>query len=511
MRFLSLLVLLVLFPAQGIPDESFYGLRASGPWAPVSRNFFGFNLALDQGNFSYDNPFLAEQAKGVRPAALRFPGGTVSNYYHWHLKGISSEEAQAVHSPRIRARLVHARKTLKMTGNRLDFDQFMALCQAVGARAYVVLNLYTGSPEESAAWVKYARDKGYDVAGWELGNELYMREYRDRIPDVEAYIRIAKAHAAAIHRVVPDARLGVVAAPIRLQGQPKQARAWNRRLAGEHFYDAVVTHPYIGLPATGLSAESYWDYVFARIEMLRERWLKPLTEMFAGKPLWVTEWNWMGFRYRKLNNSTLNTLFVAAMTMEFLQWPQIETAMYHQLAAPGLWPALVINGRFELERARIRHKEKVENFCPGAGPCVLRTSLYFPFLLLGESLTGADRAMAMGFSPKSRPLTAKLTYNGRSFEASYPWLRSVALADSRGKIRWVDVLNLSGEPVGVDFSALEMPDRLELKCVSDSGMRDGEGTRIPIRQKVADHIKRWMTGSRASIPARSFCIVGPHD
>ena len=65
-------------------------------------------------------------------------------------------------------------KLQKRREGKILFDDFMQLCNTLDITPIVVVNLWTGSPEKSAAWVRYAKNKGYQIEHWELGNEYYL-------------------------------------------------------------------------------------------------------------------------------------------------------------------------------------------------------------------------------------------------------------------------------------------------------------------------------------------------
>jgi len=52
-----------------------------------------------------------------------------------------------------------------------DFDSFMTWCNTVQAEPILTVNFGTGTPHEAANWVRYARNKGYNIKYWEIGNE----------------------------------------------------------------------------------------------------------------------------------------------------------------------------------------------------------------------------------------------------------------------------------------------------------------------------------------------------
>ena len=102
-------------------------------------------------------------------------------------------------------------KLQRRRNGKILFDDFMQLCNALNITPVVVVNLWTGSPEESAAWVSYAKDNGYEIKHWELGNEYYLPHYLNKYPTVESYMSSSqKAHAAAMKAVNPDIKVSVL-------------------------------------------------------------------------------------------------------------------------------------------------------------------------------------------------------------------------------------------------------------------------------------------------------------
>jgi hypothetical protein len=114
----------------------------------------------------YDNHFteadLAEKLKAAGVTALRYPGGSYADCYHW--------------------------KTHQQTGGTTiyinpndTFDNFMTKdVQPSGVQAVITVNYGSnaagtggGDPAEAAEWVRYAnKEKGYNIRYWEIGNEI---------------------------------------------------------------------------------------------------------------------------------------------------------------------------------------------------------------------------------------------------------------------------------------------------------------------------------------------------
>ena len=110
----------------------------------------GVNVAVYDGNMnSSATPGLLSTA-GLK--AVRYPGGSYADNYHWQTNTVEGGLFQAPNT---------------------DFDSYMATVRAAGAQAVITANYGSGTPDEAAAWVKYANvTKGYGVKYWEIGNEI---------------------------------------------------------------------------------------------------------------------------------------------------------------------------------------------------------------------------------------------------------------------------------------------------------------------------------------------------
>ena len=50
---------------------------------PLRHTLYGFNTNMITGDYGYLDPEFVELTKTLAPKTLRFPGGTVGNFYHW--------------------------------------------------------------------------------------------------------------------------------------------------------------------------------------------------------------------------------------------------------------------------------------------------------------------------------------------------------------------------------------------------------------------------------------------
>lgn len=86
-----------------------------------------------------------------------------------------------------------------------QLDDFIKLCQRMGADPSVSVRLHNGTPEAAAELVRYANiEKGYDIRYWSIGNEpnLFGDDY-----DTERHAREWRAIAEAMLAVDPTITL----------------------------------------------------------------------------------------------------------------------------------------------------------------------------------------------------------------------------------------------------------------------------------------------------------------
>ncbi len=155
----------------------------------------GLNEAVWDGHMNdADQPALLKAA-GIR--ALRFPGGSYADAYHW--------------------------KTNTADGGYVapntSFDQFMTTAKAAGAQPVVTADYGSGTPQEAADWVTYAnKTKGYGVKYWEIGNEIpgnghygshwETDNHADKSP--KAYATNVLQYISAMKAVDPSIKIGIV-------------------------------------------------------------------------------------------------------------------------------------------------------------------------------------------------------------------------------------------------------------------------------------------------------------
>jgi len=156
----------------------------------------GFWLPKEQ---TFDEKLIEEvHAAGV--THLRYPGGTLSDYFVWS-KAVG-DQRQPIPNPFAKG---------QPEDPRFGPAEFMALCRKLNIPGTITLNAGTAKPEDAAGWVKYVRDQGFPVTAFAVGNEIYMAKAGEPIAKTpEQYIAFYQKCREAIEKVAPGTPLGII-------------------------------------------------------------------------------------------------------------------------------------------------------------------------------------------------------------------------------------------------------------------------------------------------------------
>jgi hypothetical protein len=158
----------------------------------VDSRWFGVNTAVWDSNF--DAPQTVSLLNEMGTTILRFPGGSLSDEYHWA-----------------------SNTTLTNTWQwATSFSNFVHVATNVGVQAFITVNYGTGTPAEAAAWVRHANvTNHYGFKYWEIGNECHGSWETDSntFPhDPYTYAVRATNYIAQMRAADPTIEIGVVIA-----------------------------------------------------------------------------------------------------------------------------------------------------------------------------------------------------------------------------------------------------------------------------------------------------------
>ena len=283
----------------------------------ISPIFFGYNT----GGYSVDAndwnnaAFLAAAAK-QKPGTLRFPGGTVANFWDWEKGWFVTGYDPFGYGP---------------TPIPNHLEDFQHTITATGATPIFDVNILTSTLDSQLAMLHHAQQLGLPVNYVELGNEFYLPGNGvDKFPSGAAYGSLATIWAAAIHKDFPNAKVAAVAAPEMIpfywntKPDPRQS-TWNysmfTTLKG---VDAVTLHIY---DSGGNSFEKMFGMAFTQMNGLKGDELQTLP---PGVNVWITEFNiWGGPGFaggswgQGLANTFLSLLFLGSDKITLVNFESI--------------------------------------------------------------------------------------------------------------------------------------------------------------------------------------------
>lgn len=179
--------------AATTPSPIHISVNASQTLRAADARWFGLNTAVWDGYF--DTTYTANALSELGTLILRFPGGSLSDEYHWATgKSLNNTWAWGT-----------------------TFNNFVHIATNAGVQAMITVNYGTGTSNEAAAWVRSANvtnHLGYKY--WEIGNECYGTWETDsnHLPhDPYTYANLAKNYIALMKQADTNIHVGVVAVP----------------------------------------------------------------------------------------------------------------------------------------------------------------------------------------------------------------------------------------------------------------------------------------------------------
>jgi alpha-L-arabinofuranosidase len=203
---------------------------------PVNHMLLGLNCNWPEnlyGKVGYNHPRAQSLIKQMKPTSLRFPHGVWANFYDWESDGrrITDDYKTPYDSA------VKDHPDLKY-----GFDGFHRLHQELKFDVLLTFNVNYDSPRKAARRLADRRSKGFDTKWIELGNEIFWKTQRSRaVVDIEKYIEVSQAHAAALKAVDPEVLVSIPA-----HWRTAETNPWNLAVKQHDYYDAITLHKHMG-------------------------------------------------------------------------------------------------------------------------------------------------------------------------------------------------------------------------------------------------------------------------
>lgn len=321
---------------------------------PLDPRMACFNINAVQVPDWSDRAFT-DTLEQLHAKTVRFPGGTVANYWDWQRGGIIKDTSRL---PKGLPPFLRYRARRYRAGGLQELRTALELSNTAPV---FVLNLLTSDLDSQLEMLRAASDLGIPVQYVELGNEFYFNipNYRKVFPKPEDYASTAKRWLTAIKREFPEAQVsvvGVVPAPHK----PARLQNWNRHLFDEvaDSADAVTLHIYSGHGLTS-RAEPNLEYPlftseevpiilgepFRRWHFIQEH--DAYQRIPNSMKRWITEYNFVEeatvpgqeFDHRVVGSWT-HGLYALEMALLFLEDPRVDTMCNHVLLGNSMFAAV---------------------------------------------------------------------------------------------------------------------------------------------------------------------------
>lgn len=175
-------------------------VNADRPQWTISKFLNGSHLVYAFENDSlYTDDRIAKWMRDSKTSIIRWPGGTVVQYYHWDdLNGIPFKKDS----------WAPGYDEEKEPGYKfMDLDEYIVYCRKADTEPLVGLNLRSGkeynrleeSLDEARRLITYCKEKNYGVKRWYMGNEGYAKGF-----SAKEYAEYVDRYAKVLKEVDPD-------------------------------------------------------------------------------------------------------------------------------------------------------------------------------------------------------------------------------------------------------------------------------------------------------------------
>lgn len=170
-----------------------------GDW--IEWNYATEYLWDQDGDTGTVNPRFHELLKPLRIPLIRYPGGAQADIMHW--QEATGPVAQRTKQPNAVNEI--------MAPVIFGPDEFAQTARVFGFDMLIVANVYSGTADEAAAWLKHYKSKGVAAKLWEIGNEPYLagEDHKAKLSP-EEYAKRFNQFAGALRAVDPDVAIGAL-------------------------------------------------------------------------------------------------------------------------------------------------------------------------------------------------------------------------------------------------------------------------------------------------------------
>lgn len=205
---------------------------------PISEHLIGANANLINSDKPWDNDHLVAVTQSTQIKTIRYPGGTIGNYWDWDIGALDRNVADSLMIKWVVA------NNFTESPNRYTLENLASLYKKTGIIPVFMLNMLSKDLDHSIRNLKKADSLGLPIKYIEMGNELYFNIPFPllRFPTPESYGETCQTWIAALKQEFPTAKFALVG-----NTMDRHARQvdWNKRVLEKCTNaDAMVIHSY---------------------------------------------------------------------------------------------------------------------------------------------------------------------------------------------------------------------------------------------------------------------------
>jgi hypothetical protein len=324
----------------------------------LQQGTYGVNNNTFSASYHIDHPSFLKAYRDLGSPTVRYPGGTVANYIN--LK-TGKAEAWEKASSKSKLRVKNLNSSIKRNGKRYGKDElnsFIVFAKQTGIKTTFVLNISSMSLKDTDYVFNKIARSGIVLECVEMGNELYFGTYKEIVPDVASYLKLAKERTQLVKSYFPTAKIGLLL-PSHVYTHESfldevvvasdRQMLWYNALQKEDFYDALVLHLYssngMGRKTKRkdfLDYKQSYRYAISHADGKFGTAIRTIEKDFPSKEVWLTEYHVGGFggdvRSYRLRYAYLGALFTANFMMKLLETPKITIGSWHSMVQMLRYP-----------------------------------------------------------------------------------------------------------------------------------------------------------------------------
>jgi hypothetical protein len=294
------------------------GTIVSNPGATrqISPYFLGYNNVPGHRP-SWSEPDAVQAALKLKPGTLRYPGGTVANYWNWRngwfLPGAPAGFVNAHYTP-------------------YTLEDLQIAVRATGTLPIFVLNMLTSDLNSQLEMLRTAQQMDVPVELVELGNEFYLShpdDYVTKFPTGRDYGTTATSWIEALRAQFPHIKIAAVGGVPSDPSAKDRKATWNQDLLTSlKGANALTMHPYVSVPMEGNAAD-----VSTLKQVVDSRWQNFESQIQALPPplhVWISEYNFVDPK-QKIFRTWADGIMAAEMSLNFLRENRVELICFYDM------------------------------------------------------------------------------------------------------------------------------------------------------------------------------------